>query len=1360
MKIFIRIAFAIILGLGSLAAYGQTASLLPNAKQTFLDNNGNPLSSGTVTFYIPATSTLKTTWQDANQSVANTNPVVLDSAGRAIIYGDGSYRQVVKDQKGNTIWDGLTSSTGSGGGGSTGDGEAVGTIKPYAGLVAPTNYLFSYGQEVSRATYANLFTAITLSASVTCTSGSPILTSIADTTQIPIGANIEVSCVAPGATVSAKTTTTITVTSNALVSTTTTAVIFAYGNGDGSTTFNLPDMRGRAVAGRDNMGGSAANRLTSTYFGETASAVGATGGTESQTLVTGNLPAYTPSGTIIVDDPGHNHQITNDVTNTFPGVGFTLSGSGDVGIGTATTTTSFTGLNSSNVTFTGTAQGGTSTAFSIIQPTITLNYIIKVIPDSGGGGGGGGGSVTSVALTMPGGIFGVTGSPITSSGTLAVSVTGTSGGIPYFDSGSTLASSAALTLNAPIIGGGAGGAPSVGTRSGNTTAFVTLSGAATSGMCAQFDASGNIAATGSACGSGGGGGTPGGSNTQVQFNNAGSFGASANLTWVSPALTIGAAGSTTGQLKLTGSASGTITIQAQASAGTYNFNLPTSAGSANQVLTSQAGGATAQTYQNIVSLLTAGTGISISGTTNATIALTTPVSVANGGTGTTTFTANAPLLGNGTSAIAQGSRSGNTTVFGTVSGSVTAGNCIQADASGNLVDAGTTCSGGGGGGPPTASVDTFIAPGDFTPGSTTVLTLSGSPASEAITFITFDGIVQSQNTYSIAASTLTFAAVIPTSVAVVQVQWYTGGGGGGAGTVASSTANNLAYYATSGDTVSGLATANNGTLVTSGAGVPSISSTLPTAVQTNITGTGTLLSGATGAGFTLNFTASTLSGLVPAANLPTATSAALGVMRGDGSTLTIGSGIVSCTTATTSQIGCSRVDDIGIGITAGVLNLKAITNNRFVGNVSGGVASPIALTAGQLNAVLSPAVIDAATEYSVVCDGVTNTTTAINNAIAAAAAGARKIVQLPGGLCLITPTITISGDGITLRGNGVGMSTWSASTATTRIVTTNTTSNMLTISGSYVTLQNFTIGGTDATTRTAGACLNISGFNNRVINVFLLRCYGGILDSGNVNRYDGVSMRDLTPNGTSANSYGIRISGTGGAGSSDTHIIDNMFISTNLGSNPAFCVDLVESTTVLISNSEFLQCNNGLYAHPGSSAIVLAVNIVNTYFDTTSGSSILLQPTGTGQIFDFNMSNSWVSPESGNNGITINATAGEIFNVVLTGNTMNTYGAGTGAGVFVQGTTKGVNMNGNTIVAFLAGISIDANVNNFSITNNMIGNYRGGGGTTTPVNVAAGTSNNYIISYNMMQGNTNPLFDGGTGVSKIVGNNICGASPC
>jgi hypothetical protein len=94
-------------------------------------------------------------------------------------------------------------------------------------------------------------------------------------------------------------------------------------------------------------------------------------------------------------------------------------------------------------------------------------------------------------------------------------------------------------------------------------------------QCLQVNSSGQVSGTGSACGSGST--SPAGSNTQIQFNNSNAFGASANLTWVSPALTIGNAGSTTGQLALAGATSGTTTLQ-PAAAASGTLTLPAATG--------------------------------------------------------------------------------------------------------------------------------------------------------------------------------------------------------------------------------------------------------------------------------------------------------------------------------------------------------------------------------------------------------------------------------------------------------------------------------------------------------------------------------------------------------------------------------------------------------------------------------------------------------------------------------------------------------------------------------------------------------------------------------------------------------------
>ncbi|MCA8251762.1 hypothetical protein LGM89_00665 [Burkholderia sp. AU31624] len=85
------------------------ASILPNGKNQFIDQNGKPLVNGTVTFYLPGTTTKKDTYQDAALTQPNTNPVVLDSKGQATIWGNGSYRQVTQDALGVVIWDQVVS---------------------------------------------------------------------------------------------------------------------------------------------------------------------------------------------------------------------------------------------------------------------------------------------------------------------------------------------------------------------------------------------------------------------------------------------------------------------------------------------------------------------------------------------------------------------------------------------------------------------------------------------------------------------------------------------------------------------------------------------------------------------------------------------------------------------------------------------------------------------------------------------------------------------------------------------------------------------------------------------------------------------------------------------------------------------------------------------------------------------------------------------------------------------------------------------------------------------------------------------------------------------------------------------------
>jgi microcystin-dependent protein len=144
-----------------------------------------------------------------------------------------------------------------------------------------------------------------------------------------------------------------------------------FGTGDGSTTFNVPDLRGRVVAGKDDMGGSVASRLTSVGLGVAGTILGNAGASESYTLVTGNLPPYTPSGVISgIGLSGQANVVLYNQSMT-PANG----GSGTVPL----LTVGQVSINGNQYSFTGSAQGGASAAFSRCQPTIIANKLLRII---------------------------------------------------------------------------------------------------------------------------------------------------------------------------------------------------------------------------------------------------------------------------------------------------------------------------------------------------------------------------------------------------------------------------------------------------------------------------------------------------------------------------------------------------------------------------------------------------------------------------------------------------------------------------------------------------------------------------------------------------------------------------------------------------------------------------------------------------------------------------------------------------------------------------------------------------------------------------------------------------------------------
>jgi microcystin-dependent protein len=143
-----------------------------------------------------------------------------------------------------------------------------------------------------------------------------------------------------------------------------------YGSGDGSTTFNLPDKRGRVSAGLDNMGGTQASRLTGVTMTPAGTILGSTGGEQTHTLITAELPVVTQTFTGAAMTAG-----LSTLSSVLQSTGVQMqSGASSFGgsvIGSGFRTDSFTPA--------GTISSfGSGNAHADLQPTIVCNYILRI----------------------------------------------------------------------------------------------------------------------------------------------------------------------------------------------------------------------------------------------------------------------------------------------------------------------------------------------------------------------------------------------------------------------------------------------------------------------------------------------------------------------------------------------------------------------------------------------------------------------------------------------------------------------------------------------------------------------------------------------------------------------------------------------------------------------------------------------------------------------------------------------------------------------------------------------------------------------------------------------------------------------
>lgn len=287
----------------SLTGGGTETTLLPGFQIVSCDGTNTQFSTAPGTrigttdlvFGVPTTTINGLTLTNVTiGSAASPVPVAAGGTGRTTIpagnvligaaNGTDPALAVAPGAAGNVLTSvGGVWASASPSGGGGGGGIPVGGMMDYGGATAPTGWLLCDGSAVSRTAYAALFTAIGTS----------------------------------------------------------------YGAGNGTTTFNIPDRRGRGSVGKDNMGGSAAGRVTTAGSGIDGAVVGASGGAQNKTLG-------------LTEMPTHSHTLAASVATS---IGSPGTGGIDAG----------TGYQASSP---GTTSAGGGQAFGIMNPTLISNVII------------------------------------------------------------------------------------------------------------------------------------------------------------------------------------------------------------------------------------------------------------------------------------------------------------------------------------------------------------------------------------------------------------------------------------------------------------------------------------------------------------------------------------------------------------------------------------------------------------------------------------------------------------------------------------------------------------------------------------------------------------------------------------------------------------------------------------------------------------------------------------------------------------------------------------------------------------------------------------------------------------------------
>jgi hypothetical protein len=294
-----------------------------------------PLDGGTIAFYAAGTTTPQNAYQDVSLTIPWPNPLTLDNGNvPQLFFADGYIKFRISNSAGVTqlAADNVLVIGPSAGAGAAPSVDAstilsTGDLKIRYGTGAHTGWVRSAGRTIGSAT-----SGATERANADCE----------DLFLYLYGADANLS-VSGGRGADAAT------------------------DWAANKTIALPDWRGRALAGLDDMGNSAAGRLTAAYFGTAATALGAAGGAESKTFLQANLPNVS----FPVTDPGHLH--IERIWDGSGGAANQVAGTTGSGAGTAAAVETATAVTGISV-----ASGGSGTPLAIASPMMLATIYIKL----------------------------------------------------------------------------------------------------------------------------------------------------------------------------------------------------------------------------------------------------------------------------------------------------------------------------------------------------------------------------------------------------------------------------------------------------------------------------------------------------------------------------------------------------------------------------------------------------------------------------------------------------------------------------------------------------------------------------------------------------------------------------------------------------------------------------------------------------------------------------------------------------------------------------------------------------------------------------------------------------------------------